>query len=287
MTFAVEQRMGTAVMMLQEVRRQGGQGVLPGYELYTDLDVDTAIAIPRDHACDVRECVFSKKDTFDMFGTIWGSVHLLCHGDVALDDLCLMLSELEHAVVNLRCRHHTSRIIGCDLNVSLTPTLKGLTGPRTHPKANGASTRWREAVTEWMHSLRVRAACTFDYETSGWDSNWDFEEKWTHENSYKNGKYQLDYLLVSDYVRGEASVVRGYNLGSDHRPIDENLRLEHKEIWCTAERMEYSQKGWNTRTEEARLKFMKGVAKDLCWMDNEARGKALLLVEEVYLLTCG
>ena len=45
--------------------------------------------------------------------------------------------------------------------------------------------------------------------------------------------------------------------------------------------MEYSQKGWNTRTEEAKLKFMKGVAKDLCWMDNEARGKALLLVEEV------
>ena len=26
---------------------------------------------------------------------------------------------------------------------------------------------------------------------------------------------------------------------------------------------------------------MKGVAKDLCWMDNKARGKALLLVEEV------
>ena len=29
------------------------------------------------------------------------------------------------------------------------------------------------------------------------------------------------------------------------------------------------------------MKFMKGVAKDLCWMDNEARGKALLMVEEV------
>ena len=41
-------------------------------------------------------------------------------------------------------------------------------------------------------------------------------------------------------------------------PIDANLRLEHKEIWSTAERMEYSQKGWNTRTEEAKLNFMKG-----------------------------
>ena len=120
--FAVEQRMATAVMLLQEVRNwQGGQGVLPGYELYTDLDVDTAVAIPREYACDVRECVFSKKYTFVvMFGTIWGSVHLPCHGVASLDDLCLMLSEMEHVVVNLRRRHHTSRIvIGCDLNVSL------------------------------------------------------------------------------------------------------------------------------------------------------------------------
>ena len=156
-----------------------------------------------------------------------------------------------------------------------------MTGSRIHPNANGASTRWREAVTDWMHSLRLRAACTFDFENTDWRSVWDYEEKWTHENSYKSGKYQLDYILVSNYVRGEASVVRGHDLGSDHRPIDANLRLEHKEIWGTAERMEYSQKGWNTRNEEAKLNFMKGVANDLCWMDNKARGKALLLVEEI------
>ena len=41
--------MGTAVMLLQEVRNwPGGQGVLIGYELYTDIDLDTAVAIPRD-----------------------------------------------------------------------------------------------------------------------------------------------------------------------------------------------------------------------------------------------
>ena len=68
--------------------------MLPSYELYTDLDVDTAVAIARDYACDVRECVFSKKYTFVvMFGTIWGSVHLPCHGVASLDDFCLMLSE--------------------------------------------------------------------------------------------------------------------------------------------------------------------------------------------------
>ena len=74
MKFAVEQRMGTAVMLLQEVRNwQGGQGVLPGFELYTDLDVDTAVAVPRDFACDIRDCVFSRKYTFVvMFGTHLG-----------------------------------------------------------------------------------------------------------------------------------------------------------------------------------------------------------------------
>ena len=76
-------------------------------------------------------------------------------------------------------------------------------------------------------------------------------------------------------------MVRGYDLESDHKPIDANLHLEHKEIWGTVERVDYSQKGWNTRTEEAKLIFMKGVAKDLCWMDDKARGKALLLVEEI------
>ena len=65
--FAVEQRMGIALMLLQEVRNwQGGQGVLSGYELYTDLDVDTAVAVPRDFACAVRDCLFKK-------------VHVCCH----------------------------------------------------------------------------------------------------------------------------------------------------------------------------------------------------------------
>ena len=80
--FAVEQRMGTAVMLLQEVRNWSGcQGVLLGYELYTDIDLDTAVAIPRDLACDVREKVLSKRYTFVvLFGTVWGSVHLPCLG---------------------------------------------------------------------------------------------------------------------------------------------------------------------------------------------------------------
>ena len=57
-----------------------------------------------------------------------------------------------------RC-YHTSRIvIGSDLNVSLAPSLEGLTGSRIHPNVNGASSRWREAVTEWMHSLRLQSS---------------------------------------------------------------------------------------------------------------------------------
>ena len=158
--FVVEQRMGSVVMLLQEVRNWPGcQGVLSGYELYTDIDLDTAVAIPRDFACDVREKVLSKRYTLVvLFVTVWGSVNLLCHGDVSQGDLWSMLKEMEDVVINLRRRHHTSRIvIGSDLNVSLAPSLEGLTGPN----AIGASSRWCEAVTEWMHSLR--ALWTFDH----------------------------------------------------------------------------------------------------------------------------
>ena len=133
--------------------------MLTGCELYTDIDLDTAVAIPRDFACDVREKVLSKRYTFVvLFGTVWGSVHLPCHGDVSQDDLWSMLKEMENVVINLRRRRHTSRIvIGSDLNVSLAPSLEGLTGSRIHSNANGAPSRWRGAVTKWMHSLRLRA----------------------------------------------------------------------------------------------------------------------------------
>ena len=62
MKFAVEQRMVSAVMLQQEVRNwPGGQNALSGYELFTVVVLDTAVAIPREFACDVREKVLSKK----------------------------------------------------------------------------------------------------------------------------------------------------------------------------------------------------------------------------------
>ena len=108
------------------------------------------IPLPRDFACDVREKVFSKKYTFVVvFGSVWGSVHLPCHGDVSQDDLWWMLKEMEDVVINLRRRHRTSRIvIGSDLNVSLAPSLEGLTGSRIHSNANGASSRWPDEQAE-------------------------------------------------------------------------------------------------------------------------------------------
>ena len=51
-----------------------------------------------------------------------------------------MLKEMEDVVINLRRRHRTSRIvIGSDLNVSLAPSLEGLTGSRIHSNANGGT----------------------------------------------------------------------------------------------------------------------------------------------------
>ena len=157
-----------------------------------------------------------------------------------------MLKEMEDVVINLRRRHHTSRIvIGSDLNVSLAPSLEGLTGFRFHSNANGASSRWREAATEWMHSLLLRALCTFHHCLALPHVEWDHDSCWTHRNSHKGGLFQLDYMLVSEHVHDEACVVRGgYHLNSDHWPIDGSLRLERRELWCTVNHDEFSQRGW-------------------------------------------
>ena len=73
----------------------------------------------------------------------------------------------------------------------------------------------------------------------------------------------------------------GYHLNSDHWPIDGSLRLERRELWGTVNLNEFSQRGWVPKTDEAKQNFMRGVAKDLCWMNEEARGKVLVSVEEV------
>ena len=157
-----------------------------------------------------------------------------------------------------------------------------MTGSRIHSNANGASSRWREAVTEWMHSLRLRALCTFGLYLSLPHVEWDHDACWTHKNSNKGGLFQLDYMLVSEHVHGEACVVRGgYHLNSGHWPIDGSLRLERRELWSTVNHDEFSQRGWVPKTDEAKQIFMRGVAKDLCWMNEEARGKALVSVEEI------
>ena len=141
---------------------------------------------------------------------------------------------------------------------------------------------WRETVTEWMHSLRLRALCTVDHCLSLPHVEWDHDSCWTHRNSYKGGLFQLGYMLVSEHVHGEACVVRcGYHLNSDHWPIDGSLRLECRELWSTVNHDEFSQRGWVPKTDEAKQMFMRGVAKDQCWMNEEARSKALVSVEEI------
>ena len=87
---------------------------------------------------------------------------------------------------------------------------------------------------------------------------------------------------LSLIVHGEACVVRGgYHLNSDHWPIDGSLRLERMELWGTINHDEFSQRRWVPKTDEAKQIFKRGVAKDLCWMDGEARGEALVSVEEI------
>ena len=46
--------------------------MLSGYELYTDINLDTAVAIPRDFACDVREKVFRKGTLLSLCSALSG-----------------------------------------------------------------------------------------------------------------------------------------------------------------------------------------------------------------------
>ena len=64
------------------------------------------------------------------------------------------------------------------------------------------------------------------------------------------------------------------------------LRLERRKPWGTVNHDEFSQCGWVPKSDEAKQFFMRGVAKDLCWTNEEARGKALMSVEENHLLSC-
>ena len=57
--------------------------------------------------------------------------------------------------------------------------------------------------------------------------------------------------------------------------------MERKELWGTVNHDEFSQRGWAPKTDEAKQIFMRRVANDLCWMNEEARSKALVSVEEI------
>ena len=120
--------------------------------MYFTQTLDWTLLLP--YRGNVREKVLSKKVHFCC--CVWhlsGVRSIFLVTVMSQDDLWSMLKEMEDVVINLR-RHHTSRfVIGSDLNVSLAPSLEGLTGSRIHSNANGASSRWREGVTEWMNSF--------------------------------------------------------------------------------------------------------------------------------------
>ena len=89
-------------------------------------------------------------------------------------------------------------VIGSDLNVSLAPSLEGLTDSRVHSNANGAPSRWRVAVTEWIHSLRFRALCTVDHASLSHMSNGIM---------IPIGRTRVAcFSCVSEHVQGEAGV---------------------------------------------------------------------------------
>ena len=51
--------------------------------------------------------------------------------------------------------------------------------------------------------------------------------------------------------------------------------------WGTVNHEEFSQRGWAPKIDEAKQMFIRVVVKDLCWMNEEAKSKALVSVEEI------
>ena len=58
--------------------------------------------------------------------------------------------------------------------------------------------------------------------------------------------------LVASLVQGTASVVcgGGFELNSDHRPMDAKLWLERKGLWSEVRQDDYTQRGWAPKSEE-------------------------------------
>ena len=54
--------------------------------------------------------------------------------------------------------------------------------------------------------------------------------------------------------------------------VEMNDWLERRDLWGTVNHDEFSQSGWVSKTDEAKQIFMRGVAEDLCWMNEEATG---------------
>ena len=139
-------------MLLQEVRSW------PGCELFTDVGWTLLLPFRGNlHVMFARKKVHFRS----LIWYNWGSVHLPCHNSDATQGDLVDDVERDGGCHHLRRHHRTSRIvIGSDLNVSLAPCREGVTGTPMHPNANSAPARWREAVTEWMHSPGLRALCT-------------------------------------------------------------------------------------------------------------------------------
>ena len=127
-----------------------------------------------------------------------------------------------------------------------------------------------------LHALELRALCTFEDDGDVRPgSGPEHEGCWTRCNFNGGGLFQLDYMLVSALVQGTASVVCGgrFDLNSDQR----SFSVRGKVCWGEVRQDDYTQRGWAPKSENPRALFMKGVARDLCWIHTETRGEALIL----------
>eukprot|EP00973_Karenia_brevis_P048017 6663840-Karenia_brevis.AAC.1 len=170
--------------------------------------------MPTELATEIRDICANDRYTRVLINDFaFGSLHLP-DSSKGLDALNSVLDMISHDIQELKTKWKARHFIfGADLNVTLPANIDGHTGGNVHGNPH-ASWEWDALVFEWVQEHGFRALNTFPSELRDmFDKSW-----WTHENSHKKSKFQIDYVLVTGDIDGEAGTQSSWRYGRDHLP---------------------------------------------------------------------
>ena len=202
--------MDNCVALLQEVASWEA-AEYKGYSIITRLGDDCGVAVPRIFSEHVGDTIFASCFTAVLiFRTVFISVHLPDTGkpDVVFEET---LEALTVSLQSLKSRNKYSHIVmGGDLNYTLPPNLEGISGPLVASRT-AQSKRRGNALIRFLSEFDLRAVNTW----RGGAHLSDEPYTWYRRKM----QTQIDYILVSSRVLGEAGVESNLGIRSDHKPV--------------------------------------------------------------------